>query len=185
MRRAATLVLCATAVFAELTLDKPLLTVPLNKGGEQYALLDFFSTDPAHIHTTAEQFCTDHVFSANDKAMIIAHVTKEMQKLQTAQAQQQQQAAQAVQAAQTPMERMQLQQAAAAAQHAAQGLPDVNGVSASQPKKLSNKELWLRKSIGCHGGPRLPTSGAWLTPRLLALVWQTNDLHEAEQSECS
>ena len=146
------------AASASLSLDKPLLTVPLNKNGEQYALLDFYSTDPAHIQTTAEEFCRDHIFSAHDKAMIIAHVTTEMEKLQAAQAQQQQQAAQAVGAAQTPVDLLKAQQAAAAAQHATQGLPDVNGVSASQPNTPSKQTL-------CCASQKLPpwpmAKGRW------------------------
>lgn len=185
MRGGALALLWASAVSAAVSLDKPLLTVPLNKNGEQYALLDFYSTDPAHIESTAEQFCHDHVFSAGDKAMIIAHVTREMEKVQIAQAQKQQQAIQAVEAAQNPMDRMKLQHEAAAAQHAAQGLPDVNGVSVGQPQKASTKELWLRKSNDCHGGPRGCEPRSADTPRSPALSWQAQDVHEAEQSECS
>jgi len=57
------------ALFAFLVssqLDKPLLTLPLHKNGEQYALLDFYSADPEHIRSTAEQFCSDHAFAANE-----------------------------------------------------------------------------------------------------------------------
>ena len=59
-------------------LGAPLLTIPLHKGGEEYALLDFFSGDPAHIESTAHQFCFDHSFSDADKAMIIQHATQQI-----------------------------------------------------------------------------------------------------------
>ena len=83
MRRVCFLALCtavrATPSGAQLDdLGAPLLTIPLHKGGEEYALLDFFSGDPAHIETTAHQFCEDHSFSAGDKAMIIEHATKQI-----------------------------------------------------------------------------------------------------------
>ena len=68
-------------------LGAPLLTIPLHKGGEEYALLDFFSGDPAHIETTAHQFCFDHSFSAGDKAMIIEHATKQIAMVQSQRAQ--------------------------------------------------------------------------------------------------
>ena len=92
MRRVCFLALCvaarATPSGAQLDgLGAPLLTIPLHKGGEEYALLDFFSADPAHIETTAHQFCSDHSFSAADKAMIIEHATKQMAMVQSQRAQ--------------------------------------------------------------------------------------------------
>lgn len=92
MRRVCLLALCtavrATPSGAQLDdLGAPLLTIPLHKGGEEYALLDFFSGDPAHIETTAHQFCFDHSFSAEDKAMIIEHATKQMAMVQSQRAQ--------------------------------------------------------------------------------------------------
>jgi len=92
MRRVCFLALCvaarATPSGAQLDdLSAPLLTIPLHKGGEEYALLDFFSADPAHIETTAHQFCSDHSFSAADKAMIIEHATKQMAMVQSQRAQ--------------------------------------------------------------------------------------------------
>ena len=92
MRRVCFLALCvaarATPSGAQLAdLGAPLLTIPLHKGGEEYALLDFFSADPAHIETTAHQFCSDHSFSAADKAMIIEHATKQMAMVQSQRAQ--------------------------------------------------------------------------------------------------
>ena len=69
-------------VQAQQNLDKPLLTIPLHKDGEQYALLDFFSADPAHIRATTDQFCGDHGFSEADRQMIIRHATAEISKVQ-------------------------------------------------------------------------------------------------------
>ena len=69
-------------VQAQQNLDKPLLTIPLHKDGEQYALLDFFSADPAHIRATTDQFCDDHGFSEADRQMIIRHATAEISKVQ-------------------------------------------------------------------------------------------------------
>eukprot|EP00320_Phaeocystis_rex_P021316 CAMPEP_0119070182 /NCGR_PEP_ID=MMETSP1178-20130426/36125_1 /TAXON_ID=33656 /ORGANISM="unid sp, Strain CCMP2000" /LENGTH=140 /DNA_ID=CAMNT_0007051995 /DNA_START=51 /DNA_END=473 /DNA_ORIENTATION=+ len=89
MRRVCLLALCL-AVCAELDgldLGTPLVTIPLHKGGEEYALLDFFSSDPAHIEQTAHAFCFDHKFTAGDKKMIIEHATREIAKVQSQMAQ--------------------------------------------------------------------------------------------------
>ena len=82
-----TLCVALHAIPSGAQLDGPLVTIPLHKGGEEYALLDFFSSDPAHIQTTAHQFCFDHRFSDADERMIIDHATKEISKVQTQRAQ--------------------------------------------------------------------------------------------------
>ena len=69
------------ALLGNVQIDKPLLTLPLMKGGESYAMIDFYSSDIQHIQASAEQFCSDHGFSPNEKQMIIDHATKEFARM--------------------------------------------------------------------------------------------------------
>jgi len=61
-----------------------LVTVPINKDGERYALLDFYQTDQEYVIKTARQFCADHGFGDSDLRMIVEHTLAQMTKLSTA-----------------------------------------------------------------------------------------------------
>ena len=57
-----------------------LITVPINKDGERYALLDFYQQDTEYIIKTARQFCVDHGFGDDDLRAIVEHTLSEMAK---------------------------------------------------------------------------------------------------------
>ena len=60
-----------------------LLTVPINKQGELYALLDFYENDSEYVIKTARQFCVDHGFGDEELRSIVEHTLGELAKIQT------------------------------------------------------------------------------------------------------
>jgi hypothetical protein len=81
------LALCVALTQAQESIDKPLVSLPLHKDGEHYAMLDFFSADPVHIRATAAAFCEDHGFSNGDLQAIVSHAQNELNKVMSQQAQ--------------------------------------------------------------------------------------------------
>lgn len=57
-----------------------LITVPINKDGERYALLDFYQQDTEYIIKTAREFCIDHGFGDAELRSIVEHTLAEMAK---------------------------------------------------------------------------------------------------------
>ena len=75
--------LAATA--AQEVLDAA-ITVPINKDGERYALLDFYQKDSEYVIRTARQFCVDHGFGDTELRAIVEHTLAEIAKVTPGQA---------------------------------------------------------------------------------------------------
>jgi hypothetical protein len=71
------LLLCAAGA-------RGLVTVPINKDGETYALLDFHQHDAEYVISTARQFCIDHGFSDAALRSIVEHTLAEINKIEQA-----------------------------------------------------------------------------------------------------
>ncbi|KAL3924213.1 MAG: hypothetical protein SGPRY_003985 [Prymnesium sp.] len=56
----------------------PLITVPIKRDGQPYALLDFYQTDTEYIIKTARQFCIDHGLPDSDLRMIVEYTLAQL-----------------------------------------------------------------------------------------------------------